>query len=89
MPEDITLIAAGYVVYIAGQRGLAGPTLYGMIGVGLTGVLSGDIILFLLGRYLGSQVTRVWPFKRLLTPRRLDRVQHFFRQVRRMDRVYR
>ena len=78
IPEDITLIAGGYTVYVAQQRGLESPTLSVMVLVGLVGVLSGDIILFVLGRYLGGRVTRLWPFRRMITARRMRRVQHFF-----------
>lgn len=78
MPEDITLVAGGYSVYLAGQHHLAHPALLPMIAVGMLGVLSGDATLFLTGRYLGPRVTKVWPFRRLISPARMDRVHRYF-----------
>ncbi|MBW2735253.1 MAG: DedA family protein [Deltaproteobacteria bacterium] len=78
MPEDIVLVTGGYMVYLADKQHLGAPTLTLMLIVGLVGVLSGDITLFFAGRKLGPRVTRVWPFRLMITPRRMQRVQYFF-----------
>lgn len=78
MPEDIVLVTGGYMVYLADKQQLAAPTLTWMLVVGMVGVLSGDTFLFFAGRKLGQRVTRVWPFRLMITPRRMQRVQHFF-----------
>ena len=78
MPEDIFLIAGGYSVHLAHQHGLAHPSLGLMIAVGMFGVLTGDVMLFLVGRWAGPRVTRVWPFRVMLSEKRRDRVSHFF-----------
>lgn len=79
LPEDITLIAGGYTVYLAGLHGLQTPRLIPMIAVGFFGVLSGDVVLFTLGRWLGPRATKIWPFRKILSPRRIERAQRFFR----------
>lgn len=78
MPEDIFLLAAGYTVYLAAQNDFGSPRLIPMIIVGLVGVLSGDIILFLAGKILGPRATRIWPFRLIVSERRMARVCHFF-----------
>jgi len=78
MPEDVTLVAGGYTVYLAQLNKLSSPTLPLMITVGLIGVLTGDVILFMLGRWLGPRATKIWPFRRLFSPHRLERTRTFF-----------
>lgn len=78
MPEDITLVAGGYTVYLAERAGLAQPRLWPMIAVGLVGVLLGDVILFSAGRWLGPRAARIWPLRWLVPPRRMERVYGFF-----------
>lgn len=78
LPEDITLLAGGYAVYLAAQNGMQEPTLIPMTIVGLVGVLTGDVLLFLLGRWKGDWVRRVWPFRRLLTTERMEKITLFF-----------
>jgi membrane protein DedA with SNARE-associated domain len=68
IPEDITLIVAGALVY---YRVLSLPW---AIAVGLAGVLIGDSIMFLLGKYYGRKLTQRWFFKKLLPEERLDAV---------------
>lgn len=80
LPEDITLIAGGYTVYLAHQHGLSSPQLIPMIVVGFFGVLTGDVVLFSLGRWLGPRATRIWPFRKILSPKRMRRARRFFRQ---------
>ena len=80
MPEDITLVAGGYAVYLADTHQLGHPRLLPMVGVGLMGVLSGDVILFALGRWGGPRVATVWPFRLLFKPARLERTRLFFRR---------
>ena len=41
LPEDITLVAGGYTVYLAQLKHLDGPYLLPMIVVGLCGVMCG------------------------------------------------
>ncbi|MCB9557161.1 MAG: DedA family protein [Deltaproteobacteria bacterium] len=78
MPEDITLIAGGYTVYLAGINKLGSPQLVPMIVVGLVGVLSGDVLLFFAGRWLGPKATRIWPFRRVLSPARVEKARKYF-----------
>ncbi len=52
IPEDIVLLAGGYLVH----RGVIRYTL--TLGVSFIGVVSGDCSLFLLGRHFGQNVLR-------------------------------
>jgi membrane protein DedA with SNARE-associated domain len=78
LPEDITLLAGGYTVYLADVNGMSGPTLIPMIAVGLVGVLTGDTLLFLLGRKVGPKIYKVWPFRRLFSESRVQKIHRFF-----------
>lgn len=69
VPEDITLIAAGFLAGI-GQISLPGALL-----AGFSGVLVADAILFFAGRHFGEGVFTIWPFSRYMTPERLAMAQ--------------
>lgn len=69
IPEDIILIAAGYLSG-KGQISFTGALLAGFFGV-----LAGDILLFSIGRKFGPEVFK-WPiFKRIFTPKRIQKAQ--------------
>ena len=64
IPEDITLVAAGLLAS-GGDISLSGAFAAGFIGV-----LSGDSMLFFLGRRFGKSVFRLPGIRRLFTPER-------------------
>lgn len=78
LPEDITLLAGGYTVYLADLNGMSSPQLLPMIAVGMFGVLTGDTMLFLLGRKLGPRIYKIWPFRRLFSQSRVEKIHRFF-----------
>lgn len=65
MPEDITLVIAGYLSY------LENINLITSIFVCLAGVLIGDLILFMLGRIFGKNILKLPIIKHVVTPQRL------------------
>lgn len=68
IPEDITLIAAGILAYYGTAN------VWGMIGIGLAGVMVGDTVMFWLGRHYGLALTSK-PFVAWILPeKRLARV---------------
>jgi membrane protein DedA with SNARE-associated domain len=72
IPEDITLFAAGLITYY-------GATDLGkMIAIALMGVLTGDSLIFILGRVYGRKLTKKWFFHKLLPDDRLSAVQKRF-----------
>lgn len=79
IPEDITLIAAGYLAYHGNAKVGA------MIAVGMFGVLFGDGFIFWLGRRYGRALTRRWIFHKLLPDDRLELVRRQFEK--RGDRI--
>lgn len=72
LPEDVALITGGYLVYSGSAR------LLPMIVVAFVGILGGDSFAFLLGRRLGSQLERRWPFRLLVTPSKRKKVEGLF-----------
>lgn len=72
IPEELTLIAAGFAVY-AGRAELA-P----MIAVTIVGILVGDSILFWWGRRYGPQLLSKALFRKLLHAERMSKVRDQF-----------
>jgi membrane protein DedA with SNARE-associated domain len=87
LPEDVPLIAGGVLAWLASPLEtptLAGmltdPGLQGMVAVGLAGILVGDSVIYWAGRVLGRRVAEVWPFRTLITPEKLERVERLLRK---------
>lgn len=74
IPEDITLIAAGILAYHEAAN------VYGMIGVGMAGVMLGDGAMFWLGRRYGLALARRPFFARLMPEERLLKVAEVLQQ---------
>ncbi len=75
LPEDIPLIASGYLVWDGTMRWL--PAL----GMTLSGVLIGDTILFYIGRTLGMKFLHKGGVgSRLIKPKKIRRAQAYFRK---------
>lgn len=72
IPEDITLVAGGVI------SGLGYSNVHAMFGVGMAGVLMGDLSMFMLGRHFGERVLRWRWMAYLLTPERRALVQQKF-----------
>src|SRR5512137_1508426 len=82
LPEDVPLIAGGVLAWLASPLEkptlagmLADPGLQGMVAIGLAGILVGDSVIYWAGRVLGQRVAEVWPFRRLITPEKLEQVE--------------
>lgn len=74
LPEEIVLVAAGYVCF----KGYADlPT---MVATAAAAILAGDLIPFVAGRTFGSRLLRVWPFRALVTSERLAVFDRWFRR---------
>jgi membrane protein DedA with SNARE-associated domain len=69
IPEDLTLITAGYLAY------LENISLLGAIIVGFIGVLSGDFLLFTLGRVFGRHIFELPMIRFFITPQRINYAQ--------------
>ncbi len=69
LPEDIPLVAAGWLVH------KGGADLRLMIITGLVGVLLGDSILFYMGRQYGSQIVERRWFRRIAKPWLLEKAR--------------
>jgi membrane protein DedA with SNARE-associated domain len=66
LPEDVVLIFTGYACY------LGVVPVWVAIVVTLAGVLIGDSTLWCLGHRFGSGMMRLWVFRHLLPPHRLE-----------------
>lgn len=73
LPEDIPLIAAGYLVWDGTADALP------MIAITLAGVLLGDSILFLLGKNLGVRILE-GRAQTLFPPAKVRRTRAYFRK---------
>lgn len=74
MPEDIILITAGYLASL-GKFSLATA-----IGLGMAGVLSGDAVLFFLGRRYGDNVFRLGVVRRMMSEEKLEEAKERVRR---------
>ena len=80
IPEDISLIAAGYFSW-RGEHGLyPGLNVHKAFAVCLAAVLAGDTISFFFGRRYGRRVLASNLARRYFTPRRQLRVRAYFRK---------
>lgn len=74
LPEDIPLIAAGYLAW-EGHTSLLGSFLVSMIGIGL-----GDSALYWIGRKMGIRLLDPNRPKPFFPPKRVRRVRAYFRK---------
>ena len=74
IPEDISLVAGGVI------SGLGYANVHVMCAVGITGVLAGDSLMFMVGRVFGERALRLRWVAYLLTPRRYAKVQAKFQR---------
>lgn len=70
--EDLILVTGGIV------SSQARANVWLMIGVAYAGVLGGDLLLYRVGRALGPRVFSRPVFQKVLTPKRVERVQAAF-----------
>lgn len=66
IPEDITLIAGGILTYY----GIC--DVWGMILVGLLGVMVGDSFMFWLGHHYGRRLIKKWPFRMFINEEKIE-----------------
>ena len=74
IPEDISLISAGYVAH----RGIV--SVHTAFLVSFWAVLGGDLIAFFLGRFFGRRFLAWPPAQRLFSARKQLRVRAYFRK---------
>ena len=72
VPEDAVLLSGGFLLYF-GYTEFA-PTVAAMF----LGVLSGDLLIFSIGRKWGSEAIQHKSVAHLMTPKRLARVRRYF-----------
>ncbi len=86
MPEDVILVTGGVLAWLASPLDV--PTWHGMLrdrgllemmAVGLAGIVAGDSVIYWAGRRFGRRVADVWPFRRVVTPEKLERVERLLR----------
>jgi membrane protein DedA with SNARE-associated domain len=87
MPEDVILVTGGVLAWLASPletpsiaEMLHDKGLLTMIAAGLVGIVTGDSIIYWAGRRFGRRIADVWPFRRIVTPAKLERVERLLRQ---------
>ena len=79
IPEELTFILAGYTVHLVNHtEHMRGLNLKVMIACAMLGLLMGDSLLFMLGKYYGQSLLKRWPFKMFFTPKRMEESIEFF-----------
>jgi len=76
IPEDIPLIAAG--VLLRTNPGIASP--YITVLVALVGIMSGDLVLYTVGRWWGPNVVNHRSVRWMITPARFESISSRFHQ---------
>lgn len=71
IPEDVTLVAGGVICGFFVEK----LHLSTMLTVSLAGVILGDSVMFLLGRFLGPNVKKLPLLKYIFTPRNYKKIQ--------------
>lgn len=74
LPEDIPLIAAGYLVWDGTMEWL--PAIF----ITMLGVVIGDSILFFIGRKLGLKILDTQRFQRIFRKEKIRRTRAYFRK---------
>jgi membrane protein DedA with SNARE-associated domain len=74
VPEDISLIAAGYMAHIEVVN------VHTVFVVCLAAVLGGDLLAFFVGSLFGPRLLESRLFKRVFSPRKQIRVRAYFRK---------
>jgi membrane protein DedA with SNARE-associated domain len=74
IPEDIPLLAAGYLCYL-GRDEPGGLSLWFMIPATFVAVLGADFLIYYLGRRYGHHLPKMRLLSRYLTPERLAQAQ--------------
>ena len=72
LPEDVTLILAGYLAYAKAVR------VEVMVAVCFLGILAGDSTIFFMGRRLGRNLRPGSWIAKLVTPEKLQKVEQLF-----------
>lgn len=74
IPEDISLLVAGYLCYLTPAE----ANLWIMIPWALFLVVGSDLLLFYIGRRVGDQIVRVPLLRRVFTAQRLETSRELF-----------
>ncbi len=74
IPEDIILLAAGYMVHLQPDR----LSLNWTIVVCMVGIFVGDTLIYWMGRIWGMRILRVPILRRTITPERIGKMQDYF-----------
>ena len=74
LPEEIPLVLAGYLVYVGHVN------LEVCFVATFVAILAGDSALFLIGQKLGNRIFDIPMFSKLLTPKRMTKVNQYFQR---------
>lgn len=88
IPEEIVLVSAGFIAYMASHPDLYPPPWPEAVGVDMEltavicflAVLCSDILVFSIGRFLGARLFETSFFKKNVGKERLDKIQDWFQK---------
>lgn len=76
IPEDIILLASGYITYLEAPR----LSIWVTIAVCMAGIFAGDTAIYWMGRIWGTRILKFPTLRRTITPRRLRRIESWFKK---------
>ena len=74
LPEEVTMLGSGFLLYQGRVEGLA------ILGVCFTATLIGDSIPYWLGRIYGRKALKIKAVRRILHPERLNNIERRFQR---------
>jgi membrane protein DedA with SNARE-associated domain len=78
VPEEVSLVGGGYAIYLDDPN--SWPKVILMVAVAMTGVLTGDVMLYFIGRRVGERPEKVPIIGRHLNEKRMRRARAMFRK---------
>jgi membrane protein DedA with SNARE-associated domain len=87
-PEEITLISVGLLAYMARHPDVYPPPYEGAVGVDtwtlaivcFSAVVLSDTVVYLLGKYFGTRITKTKIFNRFMSEERFAKVNYWFQK---------
>lgn len=88
IPEEVVLVSAGFIAYMAAHPELYPPPFPGASGVNLEllalicflAVIGSDLLIFSIGRYLGKPLFKSKFFQKNVGAKRLQKIQGWFQK---------
>ena len=90
IPEEVTLVSAGLVAYMAGNPAefpppspdAEGVNLWVLTTICFVAVICSDVLIYTLGRVFGRRLVKTKFFRRFLSPKKLAKIERKFKKYK-------